>query len=91
MRARQFPLRGDVSGRLRQLLEKVIKQNRELLSLQFDADVIDSLQPFVRERIGHFTEVDAGFADSNASCGDGSLIEASPAVTFPDSFFVRED
>ena len=43
MRARQFPLRGDVSGRLRQLLEKVIKQNRELLSLQFDADVVDSL------------------------------------------------
>ncbi len=48
MRARQFPLRGDVSGRLRQLLEKVIKQNRELLSLQFDADVIDSLQSVVR-------------------------------------------
>ena len=46
---RPFPLQGDLSGRLKVVVRrKVIKNNREFLSLQFDADVIDSLQPFVR-------------------------------------------
>ena len=70
--------------------KKVLKNGR-YLSLQLDADVVDSLQAFVRQRIGHFKAVGAGTLDSDASGGSGCLIEAAPTVAYPDSFFVGQD